>query len=464
LYKILDHIISFIETICQELILFSAVGFLIGGLDELIVDLIWLVRQLWRKWIVYPKFTRATSKTITPPRSPGHLAVFIPAWDESAVIAEMLTAATARYSGAEYTIFVGCYPNDRPTIAAVKSVRHPAIQLAICDNDGPTTKADCLNTLWRELKVQQLLTGINYKAVILHDAEDLVSPDELIIFDRLIETNALVQLPVIPIVDPESRWISGHYCDEFAEAHCKTLVVREFLGAGIPAAGVGCAVRCDALARLAAQRGGNPFDVDSLTEDYELGLRLHTLGEKTIFVRLPQHGEDSVAATKAHFPATLETAVRQKTRWITGIALAGWDRLGWGQGVFECWMRLRDRRAVIAAVILTAAYLAMLLMAILWGVGLFTGSQPEMIGGVTEILIVINIILLFWRMVIRAYFVTQLYGWHQGMISIPRTLVGNVIAIMAARRAVTQYWGIAKGQRLVWDKTAHKFPSGNNLR
>jgi bacteriophage N4 adsorption protein B len=87
-----------------------------------------------------------------------------------------------------------------------------------------------------------------------------------------------------------------------------------------------------------------------------------------------------------------------------------------------------------------------------------------MIGEITEILIVINIILLFWRMVIRAYFVTQLYGWSQGMISIPRTLVGNVIAIMAARRAVTQYWGIAKGQRPVWDKTAHKFPSGNNLR
>lgn len=422
-----------------------------------------MVRHLWRKIFVYRKFDRATSKTITHPRSPGHLAVFIPAWDESEVIAEMLTAATARYSGAQYTIFVGCYPNDQPTIAAVKSVDHPAIQLVLCDNDGPTTKADCLNTLWRELKVQQFHRSVTYKAVILHDAEDLVSPDELIIFDRLIETNALVQLPVIPIVDPESRWISGHYCDEFAEAHCKTLVVREFLGAGVPAAGVGCAVRCDALARLAADRGGNPFDVDSLTEDYELGLRLHALGEKTIFVRLPLHGEASVAATKAHFPATLETAVRQKTRWITGIALAGWDRLGWGQGAFEFWMRLRDRRAVIAAVILTSAYLAVLLMVISWGIGLLRGSQSEMIGPTTEAIIAVNIMLLFWRMAMRAYFVTQLYGWREGLISIPRTLVGNVIAIMAARRAVIQYWGIAKGQRPVWDKTAHKFPSGNNL-
>lgn len=423
-----------------------------------------MARQSWRRLFVYPKFARVTSKTLTPPRRPGHLAVFIPAWDESAVIADMLMAATARYGGAEYTIFVGCYPNDQATMAAVKSVGHPAIKLVICDNDGPTTKADCLNTLWRELKIQQVIANVSYKAVILHDAEDLVSPDELIVFDRLIETNALVQLPVIPIVDPESRWISGHYCDEFAEAHCKTLVVREFLGAGVPAAGVGCAISCDALTRLATERGGYPFDVDSLTEDYELGLRLHALSEKTIFVRIPQHGEADVAATKAHFPATLETAVRQKTRWITGIALAGWDRLGWGQGIFEFWMRLRDRRAVMAAVILTSAYLAALLIVLLWCIGLLVGTQPDVIGSAAEIIIGVNIGLLFWRMAMRAHFVTQIYGWREGLISVPRTVVGNVIAIMAARRAVAQYWGIAKGQRPIWDKTAHKFPSVNNLR
>lgn len=460
----MNNLFTLIQIICQELVIFAAIGFLIGGIDELFIDIIWIMRQLWRKCFIYSKFDRATSETLTPSSTPGHIAVFIPAWDESAVIAEMLAAATARYRGGPYTIFVGCYTNDQATISSVKSVRHPAIHLAICDHDGPTTKADCLNMLWRELNAAQLLTGVKYKAVILHDAEDLVSADELIIFDRLTEKNALVQLPVIPIVDPESRWISGHYCDEFAEAHSKTLVVREFLGAAVPAAGVGCAIRYDALARLAAERGGDPFDVDSLTEDYELGLRLHALDERTIFVRLPQHGEAGMVATKAHFPATLETAVRQKTRWITGIALAGWDRLGWGLGLCECWMRLRDRRAVMAAVILTSAYLAALLIALLWGIGLLTGMKANIISETTELLIGINATLLFWRMGMRAYFVWQIYGWREGAISIPRTLVGNVIAIMAARRAVAKYWRIAAGQRLVWDKTAHKFPSGNSLR
>jgi adsorption protein B len=257
---------------CREMIVFSVVGFLIGGIDELIIDLIWIVRHLWRKWFVYPRFTRATSGTIVPARNPGHLAVFIPAWDEAAVISDMLAVATKRYRGADYTIFVGCYPNDHATIRAVQSVEHRSIKLVLCDNDGPTTKADCLNNLWRALNSLQLRNKMRFKAVILHDAEDLVSPDELIVFDKLIESNALVQLPVVPLVDPESIWISGHYCDEFAEAHCKTLVVREFLGAGVPAAGVGCAIRYDALMRLANERGGDPFDIDSLTEDYELSL------------------------------------------------------------------------------------------------------------------------------------------------------------------------------------------------
>ena len=77
---------------------------------------------------------------------------------------------------------------------------------------------------------------------MLHDAEDVVHPLELKLFDRLIEHAGLVQLPVVPLIDPDSRWIGGHYCDEFAEAHIKELVVREAVGAAIPLAGVGCAI------------------------------------------------------------------------------------------------------------------------------------------------------------------------------------------------------------------------------
>lgn len=444
---------------CGELILFSAVGFVIGGIDELLIDVIWIGRQIWRQRMVYTHHARATSRTLVDAEQPGRFAIFVPAWDEAGVIGPMLRSSIARYRGADYVIFVGCYPNDPATIAEVRSVQSDHIRLILCPDDGPTTKADCLNALWHALQADQLRNHMRYKAVVLHDAEDLVSPDELRIFDRLIEKNSLIQLPVVPLVDPASRWISGHYCDEFAEAHGKTLVVRECLGAGVPAAGVGCAIRCEALELLASIHRGDPFDVDSLTEDYELGLRLHALGERTIFVRLPHYGGGGTAATQAHFPATLETAVRQKTRWITGIALAGWDRLGWSGSLSEYWMRLRDRRAVLAAIILASAYLAMAIALGLMILGWTMGIEPEFVGDATQSLIMINVVLLFWRLAMRVYFVTRLYGRGEGLRSVPRMIIGNVIAIMAARRAVWHYWRSAHDQRPAWDKTAHKFPT-----
>ena len=200
------------------------------------------------------------------------------------------------------------------------------------------------------------------KAVVLHDAEDLVHPLELRLFDRLVERAALVQLSVLPLPDPASRWIGGHYADEFAESHVKELVVREAVGAAIPLAGVGCAIERGALDRLAAANDGRPFAAASLTEDYELGLRLGALGLRTMFVRIPATpGRRAVVASRGHFPADLDAAVRQKARWIGGIALAGWDRLGWSGGIGERWMRMRDRRGPLAALLLLAGYVALLL-------------------------------------------------------------------------------------------------------
>src|SRR3546814_11903033 len=79
--------------------------------------------------------------------------------------------------------------------------------------------------------------------------------------------------------------------------------------------------------------------------DYELGLKSGAHGGRGIIVRLPA-GTGSVVATREHFPATLDAAVRQKARWLTGIALHGWDRMGWRGGIAERWMRLRDRKSI----------------------------------------------------------------------------------------------------------------------
>jgi adsorption protein B len=327
------------------------------------------------------------------------------------------------------------------------------VQIVNGDLPGPTTKAECLNRLWAALVRDEQAEGRGFKAVVLHDAEDVVHSAELKLFDRLIERFDLVQLPVLPLVDRGSRWISGHYMDEFSETHGKGLVVPEALGAGMPSAGVGCALSRAALQQMADLGDGRPFDADSLTEDYELGLRLKDFGGRGIFVRLPASPGGRLVAVRAHFPARLEAAVRQKTRWMTGIALSGWDRLGWGGGSAERWMRLRDRRAVLAALILAAAYGALLL----WVVGVALGRE-QMQGPALAWLLSANAAMLVWRMAMRFWMVARLYGWREGLRSIPRTIVANIIAMMAARRAVAAYAGLARRGPLPGTRPATSFP------
>ena len=296
-------------------------------------------------------------------------------------------------------------------------------------------------------------TGVKVKAVVLHDAEDVVHSAELPLFDALVERHDLVQLPVVPLVDRTSRFVSGHYLDEFTEAHGKELVVRAAIGAGLPSAGVGCAISREALAALAASRGA-PFDPDSLTEDYELGLRLRMLGRRAAFVRIPAGPGRPIVATREYFPATLDAAVAQKARWMTGIALAGWDRLGWSGGLAERWMRLRDRQSLFAALVLAAAYLALILFALLLATGWLGGPPLPPFGPVLNALVAVNSALLLWRLGMRFGFVAAAHGWREGIRSLPRTVTANIIAMMAARRALGRYLS----GRSQWDKTAHLFP------
>ncbi|HEV2079578.1 MAG TPA: glycosyl transferase family protein [Allosphingosinicella sp.] len=340
------------EFAMRETALFAAVGFLLLGISDLAVDLAWIASSLWR--LTLGRRERLAADRLAPPERPGRLAVFIPAWDEAAVIRAMLRHTLGTFEHDDYRIYVGCYPNDGASIREVRRVDDPRVRLVIGPAPGPTTKADCLNRLWEAMLGDEAREGRAFKAVVLHDAEDVVHRAELRIFDRLIEQYDLVQLPVLPLIHPDSPWISGHYADEFAESHAKELVVRGLVGAGIPSAGVGCAFSRGALARIAERQQGLPFDSDSLTEDYELGLKLADVGGTRAFVRIAECRGGKAVATREYFPGTIETAVNQKARWMTGIALSGWDRLGWSGGLVERWMRVRDRQSVLAAVLLLA--------------------------------------------------------------------------------------------------------------
>jgi adsorption protein B len=446
-------LVAIVDFLLREIALFAAVGFLVLGLSDLAVDLVWLVRAAWHR--LGGRGAIATVDMLDDPAAPGRIAVFVPAWDESRVIASMLRHALAAFDRGDFRIYVGCYPNDPDTIAAVRSIVDPRLRLVVGPTPGPTTKADCLNRLWEAMLADEESSGRRSKAVVLHDAEDVVHSAELRILDPLVERFDLVQLPVLPLIDPGSRWVAGHYADEFAEAHAKALVVREALGAALPSAGVGCAIARTALERL-AERHRTPFDADSLTEDYELGLRLRQAGGSATFVRIAAAAGRPVVATREYFPATLSAAVGQKARWMLGIALSGWERLGWGGGMAERWMRMRDRQSVLAALLLVAGYSAFLIWTLRSAAALGFGLLPVRIPEALQILLLANGGLLCWRLAMRFAFVANAYGWREGLRAIPRTFVANLIAMLAARQAVARF---AASRAAAWDKTDHVFPT-----
>jgi adsorption protein B len=257
----------------------------------------------------------------------------------------------------------------------------------------------------------------------------------------------------------------SHYCEEFAEAHGKAMVVRDAIGAALPAAGVGCAFAQTMLARVAHYRrampGGSPFAADSLTEDYELGIGIKALGGRSRFLRM--RGEDGqLVATRACFPDRLDDAVRQKARWVHGIALQGWDRIGWpgleasGRWV-DAWMQLRDRRSLLSAVVLLAAYGLLILSTLLALTGRAAPVVEQIEGDrLLRMLLTVNAGFFVWRVASRFAFTAREYGGWEGVRAVLRIPLTNVIAIVAARRALLAYCRTLRGARLTWDKTTHR--------
>ncbi|MGB3847438.1 MAG: glycosyl transferase family protein [Sphingopyxis sp.] len=438
----------------HELMLFASVGILLIGLDDLFFDILWFVTRERRRPVTHLR-DMAGAKRVT-----GPLAVFVPAWDEAAVLPAMIRRTLSAWAGEDFRLYIGCYPNDAATLFAVSPLvaADPRLRLVIGEVDGPTTKGDNLNRLWAAMGADERIEGFRFSAIVLHDAEDVVHRSELALYRAALARHAMVQIPVLPLLGHGRQWIAGHYADEFAEAHGKDLALRARLGAPLPSAGVGCALTRNAMALLSLKRGGLPFRPDSLTEDYELGILVGTHGLSAAFVAAVDDAGDWIVSRGA-FPAYFGAAIRQKARWIAGIALAGWDHLGWigpeeGSWIAR-WMLWRDRRAPLAAVVLLASYAALVAGALAWSGHMLLGWRAPAPGAMLQMLLAASATLLLWRLGLRGHFAARAYGWKQGLWAIPRAFVANLVAMAAARKAVVDYWRMRRSGAVVWDKTRH---------
>ena len=103
---------------------------------------------------------------------------------------------------------------------------------------------------------------------------------------------------------------------------------------------------------------------------------------------------------------------------------------------------------------MACAYLALLLWVVLLLADGLTPWELPPFGPALKALVAVNSGFLLWRLSMRFGFVASAHGWREGLRALPRTLTGNIIAMMAARRALARYLY----RRTTWDKTAHAFP------
>jgi adsorption protein B len=114
---------------------------------------------------------------------------------------------------------------------------------------------------------------------------------------------------------------------------------------------------------------------------------------------------------------------------------------------------------VIAAALLLAGYGALLLWVLLKLREGATGAPPPPIPPALSTLLSVNAALLGWRLTFRFAFTARAYGLAEGLRAVPRALVGNYIAIMAAWVALTRYRTFRRTGQTRWHKTAHAFPT-----
>lgn len=451
------------------------------GIDDLIIDVYYWIRYIWRERIIYRRYSRKAAQELYS-KEEQPLAIMVPAWQEHGVIDKMAELAASQLDYENYQIFVGTYPNDPETQSDVDKVcaRYPNIHKVVCVRPGPTSKADCLNNVIASILEFEKKAKIEFAGFILHDSEDVISSMELRLFNHLLPAKDLIQLPVYPYTRKWYQMTPGHYADEFAELHGKDVVVREAISGQVPSAGVGTCFSRRAILRLTIEGDGLPFDVQSLTEDYDIGFRLKQWGMNEIFVRFPvvdrnqitlkenAYGvsmrEGSVICVREFFPTTFTTAVRQKSRWIIGIVFQGFKTHKWTDDWRVNYFLWRDRRGVINNTVGFLALLIFLQLVAILGYGYLVEDNYNFLSltgnsEFTQNVLFFNLILMVNRMVQRFYFVSKYYGYLEGVLSLLRLVWGSVINFSANIRAIRQVIEQGDPRRVAWDKTSHEFPA-----
>ncbi|HLG96017.1 MAG TPA: glycosyl transferase family protein [Bryobacteraceae bacterium] len=450
--------LSGLDPLVAQCLFPAAIVILVSGLDDLLLDAVYA--WVWLKSRFGSCPGQATSQQ--PESQQKSIAIFVPLWQEHAVIGGMVEHNIAAIRYENYHFFLGGYPNDEPTLDAIRELelRFPRVHLAVCPHDGPTSKADCLNWIYQRMLLFEETHDALFEIVVTHDAEDLIHADALARINTYSREYDMVQVPVMPLATPFPSVVHSIYCDEFAEWQLKDMPARQFMRSFLPSNGVGTGYTREALEKLAAAEHNLIFEPASLTEDYENGLRLHRLGCKQVFVPLSGSGW-KVFATREFFPKTVRSAIRQRTRWITGIGLQAWQHHGWRGPAADVYWFWRDRKGLIGNPMSLFTNLLFAYGMVSYFGARFAGTSWPLARHVLHPwLLACTLAIQLIQTGVRCGCAWRMYGLFFA-VGVPiRNVCANWINSIAAVRAVYRYSRARLlGEPLAWLKTEHAYPS-----
>jgi cellulose synthase/poly-beta-1,6-N-acetylglucosamine synthase-like glycosyltransferase len=306
--------------------LFVGVSLVLGAFCT--TTLVWML-DAWRTPEAFAR-TRLESDHLRPRFS---FSLVVPARHEEAVLATTLSRlVTSDHPDFEVLVVVG---HDDPQTAAVAervAARHPELIRVVVDDSPTKNKPRALNAALPHCAGE--ITGV-------FDAEDDVHPDLLKRVDqRFQRTGADVVQAGVQLMNFSSSWYAVRNVLEYYFWFRSRLHAHSRQGF-IPLGGNTVFVRTEVLQAV----GG--WDPECLTEDCEIGVRLSSLGAKTVVVYEPE------LVTREECPTSLRAFIRQRTRWNQGF-LQTLER--------GYWRRLPLRQQLLGVYILAMPYL----LAIAW--------------------------------------------------------------------------------------------------
>jgi cellulose synthase/poly-beta-1,6-N-acetylglucosamine synthase-like glycosyltransferase len=225
--------------------------------------------------------------------------ILVPLFREAAVIPYLVQGIESLdYPKAKLDVKLLCEEEDDETIDAITALNLPPhFDTVVVPHSQPQTKPKACNFG---------LLGARGELVVIYDAEDRPDPQQLkkavFMFQNVDDSIVCIQSK-LNFFNQQTNWLTRWFSIEYSLLFDLLLPGMDSRGDPIPLGGTSNHIKTDVLLQLGA------WDPYNVTEDADLGIRLHQAGYRTTMM-------DSTTYEEAN--TEVGNWVRQRSRWIKG--------------------------------------------------------------------------------------------------------------------------------------------------